>query len=114
MPTPHHGYPVSQTPARRFFVLRIAATAAAPTDGAALSPLPIPQLPKGTTVDSIALSPDGRHLAVTSGYGESPAALHVFDMATGTERTWTGNPVYPYGPSYQSFPSWEETVAFSS
>ena len=69
------------------------------------------------TTEGIALSPDGKLLAVSLMDEDSPAdpvaAIHVLDLATGTFRTWTApaHSVYIPGP-----PSWADgsrVIAFT-
>lgn len=82
-------------PATRFFLLRIDPRAATASQRATLTALPIPEEPKGVDLNDIAVSPDGSKLAVTStsnitvGQVAAPR-LHVFNMATGAERSWQG------------------------
>ncbi len=76
-----------------------------------LAPAPM----RDETTEGIALSPDGKLLAVTM-MGDSPAAagaLQVLDLATGATRTWTApaHSVYIPGP-----PSWADgnrVIAFT-
>ena len=76
-------------PAQRFFLLRIDPAARA---GArmTLTALPAADVPAGDEITNMALSPDGTHLAAETARslaGESK--LNVFDLATGTERSWS-------------------------
>ena len=85
---PEH-YPVPPFPAQRFFLLRIDPAARA---GArmTLTALPAADVPAGDEITNMALSPDGTHLAAETARslaGESK--LNVFDLATGTERSWS-------------------------
>lgn len=71
---PGGGIGVRASPVR-LFLLRIGA------DGRpALTALPVPAQPAG----DMALSPDGSKLALSD-----DKTIHVFDLATGAERTWT-------------------------
>ena len=72
-------------PQIKFFLLRIN-PAGAPAGGRArLTPLPIPAGPAGAgnEIWNFALSPDATSLATLDTRG-----IHVFDLATGAERTW--------------------------
>jgi hypothetical protein len=76
-------------PAERFFLLRID-PAARPSARMTLIPLPAGYVPAGDDIRAMALSPDGTHLAAeianSALYAEK---LSVFDLATGTERSWS-------------------------
>jgi hypothetical protein len=72
---------------------------------------------RNETTEGIALSPDGKLLAVSLMNNDSPAdpvaAIQVLDLATGTTRTWTApaHSVYIPGP-----PSWADgsrVIAFT-
>jgi hypothetical protein len=65
----------------RFFLLRIG-----PGGRASLTALPIPQVPASKAVTGMALSPDGRKLAVGI---EGGPGIQVFATATGAEQNWT-------------------------
>jgi hypothetical protein len=76
-------------PATRFFLLRIDARGGTVT--ARLTALPIGE-PTGTTVDEIALSPDGSALAMVTvppGAWNARNVLQVFSTATGAVSSWT-------------------------
>jgi hypothetical protein len=86
---PYPSTVVPPFPAQRFFLLRIdpaARTGARMT----LTALPAGYVPAGNRIQSMALSPDGTHLAAEIGdsllFAEEPV---VFDLATGTERAWS-------------------------
>jgi hypothetical protein len=70
----------------KFFLLRIGAAGRM-----RLAALPIPAEPAAAGVSGIALSPDGRLLAVAvdGGRPRSPSRLQVFTVATGSKREWT-------------------------
>ncbi len=88
--------PLDTSPETGFFLLRIDPASRAPSGRARLTPLPIPVQPPGAS--DLALSPDATKLAVTGGPLFAPA-LHVFTLATGAERVWTGASVGPgFGP----------------
>jgi hypothetical protein len=78
---------------RTWYLLRIAPGASTP---AHLTRLPIPATAAGTRVEAMALSPDGRELAVAlqpeaNGSGHAPESLVLYSVATGAVlRTWTG------------------------
>jgi hypothetical protein len=71
----------------RFYQLRISSSGQV----SALSPLPIPGLPAGAALDGLALTPDGRQLAVaTRAGGPRPGPeIQVDTLATGAQRVWT-------------------------
>ena len=76
-------------PAQRFFLLRIDPAARA---GArmTLTALPAAHVPAGSEVRDMALSPDGTQLAANISDNLFLAQdLEVFNLATGTERSWT-------------------------
>lgn len=76
-------------PAQRLFLLRVNPAAQA---GArmTLTALPAKDVPAGDEIRSMALSPDGTHLAAAVGDSLLEAEkLEVLDLATGTERAWT-------------------------
>ncbi|MGH3189804.1 MAG: hypothetical protein ACRDPY_09855 [Streptosporangiaceae bacterium] len=86
---PLHSAGVPPYPAQRFFVLRIDPAA---RDGArmTLTALPAGYVPASDGIHDMALSPDGTQLAAD--IGSNPPfeqKLYVFDLATGTERTWS-------------------------
>ena len=71
----------------RFYQLRISSSGQV----SALSPLPVPALPAGADLDGLALTPDGRQLAVatrTGGPRPGPE-IQVDTLATGAQRVWT-------------------------
>jgi hypothetical protein len=76
-------------PAQRFFLLRIDPAAQV---GArmTLTALPAGDVPAGYEIRDMALSPDGTQLAANIGDSLlAPEDLDVFNLATGTERSWT-------------------------
>jgi hypothetical protein len=81
--------PLGTYPATRFFLLRINPASPSPAGRARLTPLPVP-LPAGDGVSDLALSPNGASLAaVITPFVGSEAVLHVFNLSTGADRTWT-------------------------
>ena len=63
---------------------------------ARLAPLAIPGLPAGAVADAIAVSPDGRRLAVSVQFsGGSHGAVEVASLATGAVRRWTTSQACP-------------------
>jgi hypothetical protein len=77
---------------RSWYLLRLSTSGGRLT--ARLSKLPIPATANGSSVEGIALSPDGTRLAVAvqphASNGKSPALLRVYSVATGAVlRTWT-------------------------
>ena len=102
----------------RFYQLRMSSSGQV----SALSPLPVPALPAGADVSGLALTPDGRKLAVairTGGPRPGPE-IQVDTLATGAQRVWTwpGAPlVIEKVSSSGSALSWaadDRTLAFAS
>lgn len=101
----------------RFYQLRISSSGQV----SALSPLPVPALPAGATLDGLALTPDGRQLAVaTRAGGPRPGPeIQVDTLATGAQRVWTWPGAQPVEESLGgtgSALSWaadDRTLAFS-
>jgi len=90
---------------QRFFLLRINPAASSPSARAKLTALPATEIAPGEQVMAMALSPDGDSLAaiLSRPEGASPAGrgyLTVFDLANGTQQTWTRNVCY-YGKCVQ-------------
>jgi hypothetical protein len=83
---PRSGQPYS--PPARFFLLRIA-PGAPPGGRVSLHALPAGFIPANHEVNSMALSPDGTSLAADIGPQGGGSGLLVFNLATGTSRTWT-------------------------
>jgi hypothetical protein len=87
--TPRRGSVAVQVPAGpiRFYQLRISSSGQV----SALSPLPVPALPAGADLAGLALTPDGRKLAVaTRAGGPRPGPeIQVDTLATGAQRVWT-------------------------
>jgi hypothetical protein len=88
----------------RFFVLRIdpapgPATGPARLGRASLQPLPASFVPARAGILDMALSPDGTSLAAEIGTG-SDVRLYVFNLVTGTQRTWSfpGRSGYSFVP----------------
>ena len=73
-------------PRTRFYLLHV-------RDGghaARLAPLPVPPMPAGDYATALAVSPDGRSLAVALQLdGGQRGAVRVMQLATGAVRTWT-------------------------
>jgi hypothetical protein len=78
----------------RLFVLRLHPARRTPARRAELSPLPVPYLEKGGRAWGLALSPDGRQLAVSVG-ADAPREVQVVNLATGAQHAWTGTVVSP-------------------
>jgi hypothetical protein len=102
----------------RFYQLRISSSGQV----SALSPLPVPALPADADVSGLALTPDGRKLAVairTGGPRPGPE-IQVDTLATGAQRVWTwpGAPLFIERTSSSgSALSWaadDRTLAFAS
>jgi hypothetical protein len=73
-------------PQTRFYLMRVAAGGGS----ARLAPLAIPALPAGAVADGIAVSADGRNLAVSVQFsGGQHGAVEVVSLATGAVRMWT-------------------------
>ena len=86
---PYPSTVVPPFPAQRFFLLRIDPAAQV---GArmTLTALPAGDVPAGYEIRDMALSPDGTQLAANIGDSLlAPEDLDVFNLATGTERSWT-------------------------
>jgi hypothetical protein len=102
----------------RFYKLRISSSGQV----SALSPLPVPALPADAYVSGLALTPDGRKLAVairTGGPRPGPE-IQVDTLATGAQRVWTwpGAPLLiertsDGGPAL-SWAADDRTLAFAS
>lgn len=70
----------------RFYLLRVAPGGRS----ARLAPLPVPPLPAGGYATAMAITPDGRKLAVAVQFsGGRHGTVEVADLATGAVRTWT-------------------------
>jgi hypothetical protein len=70
----------------RFYLMRVAAGG----HSARLAPLAIPGLPAGAVADAIAVSADGRRLAVSVQFsGGRHGAVEVASLGTGAVRWWT-------------------------
>jgi hypothetical protein len=73
-------------PQTRFYLMRVAAGGRS----ARLTPLNIPPLPAGASTNGIAVSTDGRTLAVAIQFsGGQHGAVEAVSLATGAVRTWT-------------------------
>jgi hypothetical protein len=91
---------------QRFFLLRINPVASSPSARTSLTALPPADIASGEQVLAMALSPDGKSLAaiLSRPTAASPADrgyLSVFDLASGTQQTWTRNVCY-YGKCVQA------------
>jgi hypothetical protein len=78
-------------PAERLFVLHLRPARRAPASRAQLAALPWPDLPTGAQTWGLALSPDGRQLAVAAG-PDAKQEVQVVDLATGAQHAWAGSP----------------------
>jgi hypothetical protein len=90
------GFPVPAGPIR-FYQLRISSSGQV----SALSPLPVPVLPADADLSGLALTPDGRKLAVairTGGPRPGPE-IQVDTLATGAQRVWTWPGAQPIAES---------------
>jgi hypothetical protein len=100
-----------------FYQLRISASGQV----SALSPLPVPALPADAALDGLALTPDGRQLAVAtrSGGPQGGPEIKVDTLATGAQRVWTWPDAQPVEESLGgtgSALSWaadDRTLAFA-
>jgi hypothetical protein len=81
----------------RFYQLRISSSGQV----SALSPLAVPALPAGADLSGLALTPDGRKLAVaTRAGGPRPGPeIQVDTLATGAQRVWTWPGAQPIAES---------------
>jgi len=111
-----HGSIPGHRSAIRFYQVRIGSSGQV----SPLRLLPVPALPSGTYLDGLALTPDGRKLAVASqaaGPGGVPE-IQVDTLATGARRVWTwpgGQPVRESTGGTGSAVSWaadDRTLAF--
>jgi hypothetical protein len=101
----------------RFYQLRISSSGQV----SALSPLPVPALPADADLSGLALTPDGRQLAVaTRAGGPRPGPeIQVDTLATGAQRVWTwpgAQPVIESQGGTGSALSWaadDRTLAFA-
>jgi hypothetical protein len=75
-----------------FFVLHIAPGRPARGGAASLRALSAGFVPANTSIQDMALSPDGHSLATDLGNVHG-FLLSVFNLVTGTKRTWSGSPV---------------------
>jgi hypothetical protein len=84
-------YPIGYYPASRFFILHIDPGAGTSRARASLQPLPAAFIPANNEVHGMALSPDGASLAAVIGaqLGLYGTRLSVFNLASGTSRTWS-------------------------
>ena len=80
---------ISSSAADRFYLLRIDPAARLAANRTRLTPLGV-RLPRGSTgLLGMALSPDGRSLAIVAFYGPVTAnRLVIYDLATGASRSW--------------------------
>jgi hypothetical protein len=93
------------TYSQRLFLLRIDPGASSPSARAQLTALPGSDIASGEQVLAMALSPDGKSLAAilgrpAGGALASRGSLTVFDLANGTQQTWTRTVCY-YGKCVQ-------------
>jgi hypothetical protein len=87
---------------QRFYYLRIHPAARNPSARVQLTPLPQVSIQSGTQVQAMALSPDGKSLAVImSNLNQTigtvtPSQLTIFNLGSGAQQTWTRD-VCAYG-----------------
>lgn len=101
----------------RFYQLRISSSGQV----SALSPLLVPALPADAVLDGLALTPDGRQLAVATRAGgpQGGPEIQVDTLATGAQRVWTwpgAQPVEESQGGTGSALSWaadDRTLAFA-
>ncbi|HEX3489713.1 MAG TPA: hypothetical protein VHU92_10220 [Streptosporangiaceae bacterium] len=74
-------------PAVSLYVLRIHPGRRTPARRAQLAQVPSPYLDKGGRAWGLALSPDGRQLAVAVGV-DAPTDVQVIDLSTGAQHSW--------------------------
>jgi hypothetical protein len=86
---PVRSYGMPPFPAQRFFLLRIDQSSLAGVR-MTMTALPAGYIPAGYWIHDMALSPDGTKLAADIG-SDPPFddKLYVFDLTTGTERSWS-------------------------
>jgi len=85
-------------PPSRFFLLRIDPAASSPGARVSLRALPAGYIPANNEVHDLALSPDGTSLAADVGYVGNSQLL-VFNLATGTRRSWSFKTCQQCSPS---------------
>lgn len=90
--------PARYYPPSRFFLLRIDPAASSPGARVSLRALPVGYIPANNEVHDLALSPDGTLLAADVGYVGNSQLL-VFDLATGTRRSWSFKTCQQCSPS---------------
>lgn len=112
----HHLGTTERTSAIRFYQVRISPSGQV----SSVHPLAIPELPAGSGLEGLALTPDGRRLAVAS-QPPRPGAdpeIRVDTLATGAQRVWTwpgGQPIQETTGGTGSAVSWaadDSTLAF--
>ena len=90
--------PVSGVIPERFYLLRITPSATSAAKRARLTALPAIEISGGYEVGAMALSPDGSSLAAILTHGIQ-GYLHVYNLTTGTTRTWVRKPCSGCGQS---------------
>ena len=112
----HHLGIAERDSAIRFYQVRISSSGRV----SALHRLAIPELPAGSGLDGLTLTPDGRRLAVASQPprpGDDPQ-IRVDTLATGAQRVWTwpgGQPIQDAAGGTGTAVSWaadDRTLAF--
>ena len=104
------------TYSQRLFLLRVNPAASSPSARAKLTALPQTDIAPGQQLEAMALSPDGTSLAaiLTRSVSRFPyfvSRLAVFNLANGTQRTWTRDVCY-YGKCVQGpIGDWPPIVA---
>lgn len=90
--------PASGVVPERFYLLRITPSATSAARRATLTALPAIDISGGYELRAMALSPDGSSLAAILGQGIQDY-LHVYNLTTGTTRTWVRKPCSGCGHS---------------
>ncbi len=82
--------PRSDVAPERFFLLHINPAATSASGRVQLTALPQSDIPGGSQVTTMALSPDGTSLAANIDESDfaAPATLNVYDLDTGTTKVW--------------------------
>jgi hypothetical protein len=111
--------PAAAAAPERFYLLHINPSASSAAGRVQLTALPLSDIPAGSQVTTMALSPDGTSLAAILDQGlAAPAQLSIYNLVTGTTKVWirkvcgacgqtTITGAFPFlGPPVAVFMSW--------